>query len=123
MPPLFLIRLAVALVWIYEGFWPKIMGRLPHQESVVESVPLFGSTYARPFLLALGCTECALGFWLLSGWHIWWAALASTVLLVGMNTCGLLWARQHIVDPGGMVVKNFTLIVLTWVAAGQSALA
>jgi len=31
-----------------------------------------------------------------------------------------LWGRQHIVDPGGMLVKNFTLIILTWVAAGQS---
>jgi hypothetical protein len=63
-----------------------------------------------------------LGFWLLSGWQSWWAALTSTVLLVGMNTCGLLWAREHIEDPGGMLVKNFTLIILTWVAAGQSAL-
>ena len=38
-----------------------------------------------------------------------------------MNSVGLSFARQHIHDPIGMVLKNFVLILLLWVAAGYPA--
>ena len=34
MPDPPLIRAAIALVWLYEGLWRKVLGRAPHQESV-----------------------------------------------------------------------------------------
>lgn len=68
-------------------------------------------------LKAIGVVEVTLGLWVLSGIAPWFAALAQTLLLVGMNTNGLLFARKIIPDPGGMVVKNFALIVLMWVLA------
>ena len=117
MPPLLLIRFAVALVWFYEGFWCKVLGRLPHQEKFIGSVPLIMGFPARTLLLMLGYLECALALWIMSGWQPWWAALFQTVLLAGMNTMGLSFARSQIHDPGGMLVKNFALIVLAWVAA------
>ena len=120
MPPLILIRVAVAMVWMYEGLWCKILGRVPSQKATAASVPFVGPAYARVFLVGLGALECAFGVWTLTGWHLWWAALVQTILLAGMNTCGLIWARRSIHDPAGMLIKNFVFVILMWVAAGMS---
>jgi len=117
MPSLWIIRFAVAAVWLYEGLWCKVLGRVPQQMEIVESVPVLAGGSARLFLPTLGYVETALGLWLLSGWAAQGAALTTTLLLVGMNTAGIIFARQLIHDPVGMLFKNFVLIVLTWVAA------
>lgn len=118
MPPTFLIQVAVAGVWLYEGFWNKLLGKAGSQNDVVESHPMFDSKTAGLFLKALGAVETLLALWILSGVLPFWAAVAQTVLLVVLNANGLLFARNVIHDPGGMVVKNFALLVLAWVAAG-----
>jgi|SRR5208282_5588630 len=117
MPPTLLIRLAIALIWFYEGLWCKVLGRMPHQEGIVEEVPFLGPGVAHVFLVSLGVFECALGLWVLAGWQAWWAALAQTLLLVTMNSIGMTFARRLIHDPPGMLLKNFSLVVLIWVAA------
>jgi hypothetical protein len=61
--------------------------------------------------------EVTLGVWVLTGVAPLWCALAQTVLLVTLNANGLLWARDVIHDPRGMVVKNFAFLVLAWVSA------
>jgi hypothetical protein len=121
MPPVQLIRFAVALVWFYEGFWCKVLGRLPAQEAIVEGVPLLSAGRAHAFLVALGWAEGALGIWILAGRWAWWAALTQTVALAAMNGVGLFFARGRIHDPAGMVIKNFALLVLAWVAAALPA--
>lgn len=83
MPPALLIRLALALVWFYEGLWCKLLGRMPHQEGIVEQVPFLGPCVCRLFLAGLG----------------------------------LAYARCLIHDPAGMVVKNFSFVVLIWAGA------
>ncbi|MGD8859917.1 MAG: DoxX-like family protein [Myxococcales bacterium] len=115
MVPIELIRFAVALVWLYEGLWCKLLGRMPHQVDVVAAHPLFGPRTARLVLHAIGVLEVALAAWVLSGYAPFACALSQTVLLVGMNANGVLFSREHIHDPGGMLVKNFALIVLMWV--------
>jgi uncharacterized membrane protein YphA (DoxX/SURF4 family) len=120
MPPLILIRSAIAAVWLYEGLWCKLLGREPHQEAVVAAHPLFGARTAGLVLKAIGVVEVAIAVWVMTGWAPRLAALAQTALLVGMNANGLIFARRLIPDPGGMVVKNFALIVLMWVAADHA---
>jgi uncharacterized membrane protein YphA (DoxX/SURF4 family) len=112
-----LIRLAIALVWFYEGLWCKVLGRMPHQEGIVEEVPFLGPRVSHVFLMSLGVFECALGLWVLLGWQSWWAALVQTVLLVTMNSIGMTFARRLIHDPPGMLLKNFSFVMLIWVAA------
>ena len=119
MPPPLLVRSAIAAVWLYEGLWCKVLGRRPSQERIVEAVPFLGPGIGPVFLKALGVVEVLLGLWVLSGWEPVWAAMVQTVLLVGMNANGLLFARKLIHDPAEMVVKNAALIVLMWVAAAQ----
>lgn len=121
MPPPVLVRSVIAAVWLYEGLWCKVLGRLPSQQRIVEAVPFLGPSAGPAFLKALGVLETLTALWVLSGWHPVWAAAFQTALLVGMNANGLLFARTLIHDPGGMVVKNAALVVLMWVAAAQGS--
>jgi len=118
LPPFWLIRAAVAAVWLYEGLWCKLLHGQPHEFKVVEAVPYFGPRICAHFLHALGAVEVALGLWTLSGIAPLQCAVVQTLLLVTLNANGLLWARHIIHDPGGMVVKNFAFLVLVWVSAG-----
>ncbi len=120
LPPLLLVRSAVAAVWLYEGLWCKVLGREPHQVEVVQAVPKLGRLVGRPFLLALGVVETALAAWVVSGVAPGTCAIAESALLVTLNANGLLWARHVIHDPGGMVVKNVSFLLLAWVAAAMS---
>ena len=120
LPPLLVVRGAVAAVWLYEGLWCKLLGREPHQVDVVEAVPKLGPKLGRGFLLALGLVETALAVWVMSGVTPGLCAIVQTVLLVTLNANGLLWARHVIHDPGGMVVKNVSFLLLAWIAAAMS---
>ena len=117
LPPFWLVRAAVAAVWLYEGLWCKLLGRERRQFEVVAAVPRFGPRLGALFLRALGAVEVGLAAWALSGIAPLPCAVAQTALLVLLNANGLLWARHIIHDPGGMVVKNFAFLVLAWVAA------
>jgi uncharacterized membrane protein YphA (DoxX/SURF4 family) len=118
LPPIWVIRAAVAAVWIYEGLWCKLLHGQPHELEVVEAVPRFGPKVGARFLQALGVVEVALGAWVLSGIAPRACAITQTVLLVTLNANGLLWARHLIHDPAGMVVKNIAFLALAWVASG-----
>jgi uncharacterized membrane protein YphA (DoxX/SURF4 family) len=111
-----LIRAAVASVWLYEGLWCKALRHAPKQAEMVEAIPLL-SRRANWFLPALGYAECLMGVWLLTGWQAPWSALASTLLLIGLISVGLTFARRQFPDPPGMVLRSLVLVVLTWVAA------
>jgi uncharacterized membrane protein YphA (DoxX/SURF4 family) len=120
LPPLFIVRGAVAAVWLYEGLWCKLLGREERQLAVVEAVPKVGRVVGRAFLLALGAVEVALGLWVLSGALPGACALTQALLLLTLNTNGLIWARKIIHDPAGMVVKNVSFILLAWILAVMS---
>lgn len=114
-PPLILLRASVAAVWLYEGLWCKLLGRMPSQLQVVTAVPRLGRRFGPPFLKALGVVEVALAIWVLSGFAAGACAIVETGLLVVLNTNGLLWARRLIHEPAGMVVKNIAFLMLVWV--------
>ncbi len=114
-PPLIVMRGAVAAVWLYEGLWCKVLGRAALEAQVVASVPRFGQRFGQLFLRVLGVVEVALAAWVLSGIHPGACAIVEVVLLVVLNVNGLLWARDIIPDPAGMIVKNAAFLVLAWV--------
>jgi hypothetical protein len=71
--------------------------------------------------MTLGAVEVTLALWVLSGVAPLLCVIAQTVLLVSLNANGLIWARDVIHDPRGMIVKNFAFLVLAWVSAGLPA--
>ncbi len=118
MPPAWLVRIAVAGVWIHEGLWCKILARDNNELRIVEAVPRFGERFGRVFLVALGWAELLLGLWVLTGLAPGLCALVQTILLATLNANGLIWSRHLIHNPGGMIFKNFAFIVLAWINAG-----
>ncbi|HZS54578.1 MAG TPA: DoxX-like family protein [Bryobacteraceae bacterium] len=115
---LFLPRIAIAFVWIHQGLWCKLLGHAPQHRRVVETIPIFNTCRARQTVVALGLTECFLAVWVFSGIGAREAAFVETLLLVLMNTGGMLWARRLISDPVNMLLQNFVFLLLAWVAAG-----
>jgi S-adenosylmethionine:diacylglycerol 3-amino-3-carboxypropyl transferase/uncharacterized membrane protein YphA (DoxX/SURF4 family) len=116
-------RLAVALVWLYQGLWCKLLGRCPGHQAIVQAVPGLAGRTGAIVLAGLGTIEVGLAVWVLSGWRPRLAAAAQTLLLVGMNGGGLLWGREHIADPGAMITQNVAFLTLAWLVAGRSAAA
>ncbi|MEZ4270037.1 MAG: DoxX-like family protein [Myxococcota bacterium] len=119
MPPPYLIHIAVAAVWLYEGLWCKLLRGEPREFEVVKAVPRYGPRFGVPFLMVLGGFEVGLALWVLTGVAPLFCVLTQTALLVSLNANGLLWARHVIHDPRGMVVKNFGFLMLAWVAASM----
>ena len=111
-----LIRLAIALVWFYQGLWCKVLGGVPRHEAVIAAVPFIGSAAGHSTLIALGLLECGIGLWVLSGRWMRQSAIVQTVLLAAMNGGGLIWAAHLIPDPAGMVLQNFIFLLLIWIA-------
>ena|ERR1700756_618177 len=117
MPNHKLIRLSIALVWLYEGLWCKVLGGVPRHAAVISSVPFIGSAGSRIALVTLGLVESGIAAWVLSGRRVRQAAIVQTVLLVAMNAGGLIWAWHLIPDPPGMILQNFAFLMLIWVVA------
>jgi uncharacterized membrane protein YphA (DoxX/SURF4 family) len=111
-----LIRLAIALVWLYQGFWCKVLGGVPRHEAIIAAVPFIGSAAGRSALIALGLLECGIALWVLSGRWMRQVAIIQTALLAAMNAGGLICAVHLIPDPAGMVLQNFTFLLLIWIA-------
>ena len=120
LPPVWLIHVAVAAVWLYEGLWCKLLNAEPRQLQVVKAVPRHGPRFGVRFLKSLGIVEVGLAIWVLIDITPLLCVAVQTVLLVALNICGLRWARHIIHDPGGMLVKNFAFLVLAWVSASLS---
>jgi hypothetical protein len=121
-PPLVVIRISIAAVWLYEGLWCKLLGRAPLQVQVVTAVPGLGARFGPVFLKALGVVEVVMAVWVMTGIAPGTCATMQTALLVVLNANGLLWARHIIYDPVGMVIKNIAFIVLVWVCGALPSL-
>ena len=115
-PPLVVIRASLAAVWLYEGLWCKVLGRVHSQVDVVTAVPKLGPRFGVPFLKMLGVVEVAMAVWVIGGFAPGICAIAQAALLVLLNANGLLWARRIIHEPAGMIVKNIAFLVLVWIS-------
>lgn len=111
------VRLSIAMVWLYQGLWCKLLGRSQEQASIISAAPFIGAAASRAFSITLGLAECGIAIWVMLARHKRQAALVQTALLLVMNTAGLIWARRFISDPPGLLLQNFAFVMLIWVAA------
>ncbi|HEY1341305.1 MAG TPA: DoxX-like family protein [Bryobacteraceae bacterium] len=118
---LLVMRIAVAVVWVYEGVWCKLLERAGGQRRVIAGAPFLMQERVGIALAALGALECTIAIWVLSGVQPVGAAMAQTVVLTSVNAGGLMWSRGQIHDPAGMVVRNFALLALAWATAMEAS--
>ena len=102
-------RVALGLVWVYEGLVPKLLFVRPDQIDLVERSGLY---FATPefFLQLLGAAQVGCGLWLLAGFA---ERLAVFIATTGMVILIVLVARANpamLTDPYGALIKDLCLI-------------
>jgi uncharacterized membrane protein YphA (DoxX/SURF4 family) len=116
-------RLALGLVWIYEGLIPKILFLRGDELDLVQKS---GLVWRSPqyTLLILGFAQIAVGLWLIIGCAERLAVVVATlwmfvlILLVADGNPGML------TDPYGALVKDFCLVacaITVWMLAPVAA--
>jgi uncharacterized membrane protein YphA (DoxX/SURF4 family) len=102
-------RVALGLVWLYEGLVPKLLFARPDQIDLVERSGLYFAT-PEVFLQLLGAAQVVCGLWLLAGFA---ERLAVFVATISMAILIVLVARANpamLTDPYGALVKDLCLI-------------
>lgn len=107
-----LLRVAVAMVWFYQGLWHKLLAVDARHLDIVASAPSI-----LPPRLALGLIgglETLFAISILSGWNQRIFAWLQIGMLVVMNTAGILFAGDKIPDIGGMLTMNLVFAMTIW---------
>ena len=107
-----LLRVAVALVWLYQGLWHKIVAVDARHLEIVASAPSF-----LPPRLALGMIgglETLFAISILARWRQRLFAWLQIWMLVAMNAAGILFAGDKIPDIGGMLTMNLVFALTIW---------
>lgn len=102
-------RLALGLVWLYEGLVPKLLFVRQDQIDLVERSGLFIGT-PEFFLQLLGVGQVVCGLWLLAGFA---ERFAVSIATAGMVILIVLVARANpamLTDPYGALIKDVCLI-------------
>ena len=73
----------IALVWLVNGVYCKLMNGVPRHEQIVARI--LGDAYSEPLTKLIGVLEVLMAVWVLS--RLWprWAALAQIVTVLTMN--------------------------------------
>ena len=102
-------RVALGLVWLYEGVVPKVLFIRTDQIELVERSGLY---FGQPqtFLQLLGLAQAAFAVWLLAGYA---ERLAVFIATAGMGILIVLVAGNNpamLTDPYGALIKDLCLI-------------
>jgi len=94
------IKYAIAIVWILNGLYCKILNLVPRHQEIVAAI--LGDKYAKEFTLAIGIAELIMAVWILSNWKPRLNAILQIVVVAIMNLLEfivvpdlLLWGRWN----------------------------
>jgi uncharacterized membrane protein YphA (DoxX/SURF4 family) len=112
-------RLLAGGVWLFHGFYSKILGGIPRHEMIVERI--LGTAIAPTATLFIGLGEIVLGLWALSGRLPRTCATAQTLAILTMNTLEILLAQDLLISATGMLTLNALFLTIVWFAAIHSS--
>lgn len=108
------LRIVVGSVWIFHGLYSKILDLIPRHKLIVGRVLGEDAAFLTPFI---GGAEILMGLWVWSAFKGRLCALAQTCALVSMNVLEILFARDLLIHPAGMVALNALLLSAAWFSA------
>ena len=114
-----LLRSAVALVWLYQGLWHKVIAVDARHLEIVASAPAF--LPPRLVLGMIGGVETLFAISILAGWKQRHFACLQIGMLVAMNAAGILFAGDKIPDIGGMLTMNLVFALTIWGLANHES--
>ncbi len=106
------LRFAIAAVWLFHGFYSKLLGGIPRHEMIVGRI--LGETNAGWGTAAVGLGEIALGLWIVSGRQRIPCAAVQTAGIFAMNSIEIWLARDLLISASGMVALNVIFLALVW---------
>ena len=107
-----IVKILIAVVWFFHGFYSKILNGIPRHEQIVGKV--LGSANAKLATKTIGVLEVLLGIWVLVGWQPILCAVVQTVALVTMNVLEISLAAELLLSAVGMAVLNLGFLSLVW---------
>lgn len=114
---LFLIRCVLALIWLYNGLWLKILDVDPHHLEIVQSVFSVSINQAANFLNLIGALETLLGIGIISGLFHRFVNYFQVFILLAMNTIGIVSGEGSISNPAGLLIMNLPTILCAIIIA------
>jgi len=95
-----LLRYLIALVWLVNGLFCKLLMLVPRHEAIVARI--LGPAHAGVLTRLIGLGEIGIALWVASGIQSRWCALVQIGLVLSMNTLEailapdlLLWGRAN----------------------------
>ncbi len=107
------LRGAIALVWLYQGLWHKLLVVDERHRRIVAQA--LGERLGPLALAGIGMMETLIALAVLFLFLPMPVAWLQILLLAGMNTAGLLSAAKDIPDPAGMVTMNLVFAIAVWI--------
>jgi len=102
-------RIALGIVWLYEGLVPKI---LFVRADEIDLVKRSGIWWGSPLLTVqvMGVLQILFGLWLVVGWRERAAVTLSTVWMCGLIVLVAAGNPWMLTDPYGALIKDVCLI-------------
>lgn len=87
-----LIRITMALVWLINGLFCKLLGAVPRHEQIVARI--LGPAHAHPLTQLIGLLEIIMALWILSRWRPRLCGLLQIAAVAVMNNIELIMASD-----------------------------
>jgi len=100
--PYQIIRFFIAMVWLVNGIYAKILGEVPRHELIVEKI--LQTSHAHQWIIGIGIAEIFMTVWILSGKHSKLNVIVQAIAILTMNILEftfssglLLWGKMNLV--------------------------
>ncbi len=95
-----ILTFCIALVWIANGLFCKILNFVPRHEQIVARI--LGDDHAKAFTFLIGLSEIVMAIWIISGYKSRLNAIAQIIVVAIMNILEfilvpdlLLWGKMN----------------------------
>lgn len=107
-----LLTLGIALVWLINGLFCKVLNLVPRHEQIVARI--LGEAYAPYLTPIIGSLEILMAAWILSGIKSRWCALAQAFAVALMNSIEFVVAPDLLLFGriNAVVAALFIVVVL-----------
>jgi DoxX-like family len=107
-----IITICIALVWIANGLFCKVLHLVPRHEQIVARI--LGTEYSRLLTIAIGCSEIVMAIWILTRIKTRLNAIAQIIIVATMNTIEFLLAPDLLLWGKLNSVFAFLFILLVF---------
>jgi hypothetical protein len=104
-----LLTVAIALVWLINGLYCKVLNGVPRHEQIVARI--LGEEYAPHLTPLIGALEILMAAWVLSGIKPRWCALAQAFAVALMNSI------EFVLAPDLLLFGRFNALVAAFFMA------